>query len=113
MRVTRESLVRIARETAQERSFNDHSVIAAYLTGSLVGEADPMLGGTADIDLVLVHGTPVPMSREIVKLTPDFHLDIHHRAKSDFRSTRELRTDPELGYEMYDPMLLWQRAKFF
>src|SRR5512142_414904 len=113
MRVTRESLVRIAKETTQERSYNDRSVIAAYLSGSLALDADPMLGGTADIDLVLVHSTPAPMSREIVKLTPDFHIDLHHRAKSDYKSTRELRTDPELGYEMYDPMFVWQREKFF
>jgi hypothetical protein len=113
MRVTRESLVRIAKETATERSFNDRSVIAAYLTGSLSADGDPMLGGVTDIDLVLVHATPPPMSREIVKLTPDFHIDIHHRAKSDYKSTRELRTDPMLGYEMYDPMFLWQREKFF
>ncbi len=113
MRVTRESLVRLAKETAHERSYNDRSVIAAYLTGSLATGVDPMLGGTADIDLVLVHATPAPMSREILKLTPDFHIDLHHRAKADFKSTRELRTDPELGYEMYDPMFVWQREKFF
>src|SRR5512143_778595 len=113
MRVTRESLIRIAKETALERSFNDRSVIAAYLTGSLAMDGDPMLGGVTDIDLVLVHTTPAPISREIVKLTPDFHLDIHHRAKSDYKSTRELRTEPQLGYEMYDPMFLWQREKFF
>jgi hypothetical protein len=113
MRVTRESLIRIAKETALERSFNDRSLIAAYLTGSLAADGDPMLGGVTDIDLVLVHSTPAPMSREIVKLTPDFHLDIHHRAKSDYKSTRELRTEPQLGYEMYNPMFLWQREKFF
>src|SRR5512140_1156362 len=113
MRVTRESLIRIARETAQERSYNDTSVIAAYLTGSLVGDEDPMLGGTTDIDLVLVHSGAPAQAREIVKLTPDFHVDIHHRNRSLFKSPRELRTDPALGYEMYDPMLLSQREKFF
>ncbi len=113
MRVTRESLIRIAKETAQERAFNDRDVIAAYLTGSLVSDVDPMLGGTADIDLVLVHNTKPAVKREIVKLTPDFHLDIAHRARSDFRSPRELRADPMLGYEMYDPMLLYQSEKFF
>ena len=113
MRVTRESLIRIAKETSQERSFNDRGVIAAYLTGSLVGDTDPMLGGTTDIDLVLVHSVPPSAGREIVKLTPDFHLDIHHRSKSEFRSPRELRADPDLGYEMYDPMLLSEREKFF
>jgi hypothetical protein len=113
MRVTRESLVRIAKETSLERSHNDRTIIAAYLTGSVAGEADSMLGGTTDIDLVFVHVTLQAPPREIVKLTPDFHLDIHHRTKSEFRSPRELRTDPSLGYEMYDPMLLWQSEKFF
>jgi hypothetical protein len=113
MRVTRESLIRIAKETSQERAYNDREIVAAYLTGSLVSDADPMLGGTADIDLVFVHSTKSTVGREIVKLTPDFHLDISHRAKSDFKSPRELRVDPLLGYEMYDPMLLYQREKFF
>jgi len=113
MRVTRESLIRIAKETAQERAFNDREVVAAYLTGSLVSDSDPMLGGTADIDLVFVHGQRPGILREIVKLTPDFHLDILHRSKDEFKSPRELRVDPLLGYEMYDPMLLYQREKFF
>ncbi len=113
MRVTRESLIRIARETTTERSYNDRSIVAAYLTGSLVSEADPMMGSTTDIDLVFVHSAPPAMSREVVKLTPDFHIDIHHRTKAEFRSPRELRTDPYLGYEMYDPMLISEREKFF
>lgn len=113
MRVSRESLVRIAKETTQERVFNDHTIVAAYLTGSLTSGEDPMLGGTTDIDLVLVHWEQPPAAREIVKLTPDFHLDIRHRPRTDFRAPRELRTDPLLGWELYDPMLLYQREKFF
>ena len=112
MRVSRESLIRLAKENALERAFNNRDVVAAYLTGSLLSDADPMLGGTTDIDLVLVHGTQPGARREIVKLSPDFHLDIRHRAKSDFKSPRELRTDPMLGHEMYDPMLLYEREKF-
>jgi hypothetical protein len=113
MRVTRESLIRLAKENAQERAFNNRDIVAAYLTGSLISDANPILGATTDIDLVLVHSMPPGASREIVKLSADFHLDIHHRAKSDFRSPRELRADPLLGYEMYDPMLLYEREKFF
>jgi hypothetical protein len=114
MRVTRESLIRIAKETAQERAFNNPDIIAAYLTGSLlVDPGDPMLGGTTDIDLILIHNTKPAIAREIAKLTPDFHLDIGHRMKAEFKSARELRTDPLLGFEMYDPMLLYQREKFF
>ncbi|HUH98571.1 MAG TPA: hypothetical protein VLZ89_14495 [Anaerolineales bacterium] len=113
MRVTRESLIRIAKENAQERAFNEGNIIAAYLTGSLVSESDPIFGGAADIDLVFVHNQRPGLLREIVKLTPDFHLDILHRSKDDFKSPRELRVDPMLGHEMYDPLLLYQREKFF
>ena len=112
MRVTRESLLRIAKETAQERAYNDPDIVAAYLTGSLLN-VDPMLGGTADIDIVFVHKTKPKQFREFVKLTPDFHLDISRRTKDEFKSPRELRGDPWLGYEMYDPILLYEREKFF
>ena len=114
MRVTRESLIRIAKETAQERAFNDPDIIAAYLTGSLVSsETDPILGGTADIDIIFVHASEPKHKREFATLTPDFHLDISHRAKAEFKRPRELRLDPWLGWEMYDPMLLYEREKFF
>ena len=112
MRVTRESLLRIAKETAQERAYNDTDIVAAYLTGSLLN-VEPMLGGTADIDIVLVYKNKPKQAREFVKLTPDFHLDISRRTKDEFKSPRELRGDPWLGYEMYDPMLLYEREKFF
>jgi hypothetical protein len=113
MRVTRESLIRIAKETAQERAFNDQDIIAAYLTGSLVSDTDPLLGGTADIDVIFVRASEPKNRREFVKLTPDFHLDISHRSKAEFKRPRELRLDPWLGWEMYDPMLLYEREKFF
>lgn len=112
MRVTRDSLLRIAKETVQERAYNDPNIIAAYLTGSLL-DVDPMLGGTADIDLVFVLKDLPEKTREFIKLTPDFHLDISRRAKDEFKSPRELRGDPWLGYEMYDPILLYEREKFF
>lgn len=114
MRVTRESLIKIARETAQERAYNDRDLIAAYLTGSLVNdEIDPILGGSADIDIIFVHAEEPKRRREFVKLTPDFHVDISHRAKSEFKRPRELRLDPWLGWEMYDPLLLYERERFF
>ena len=114
MRVTRESLIRIAKETAQERAYNDGDIIAAYLTGSLASdEGDPMLGGTTDIDIIIVHASEPKHRREFVKLTPDFHVDIGHRARTEFKRPRELRLDPWLGWEMYDPQLLYEREKFF
>jgi len=114
MRVTRESLIRIAKETAQERAYNNRDIIAAYLTGSLASdETDHLLGGTTDIDIIIVHEDEPKHRREFVKLTPDFHLDIGHRAKAEFKRPRELRVDPWLGWEMYDPQLLFEREKFF
>ena len=113
MRVTRESLIRIAKETVQERAFNDRFLIAAYLTGSLTSDADPLLGGTTDIDIIFVHADEPKHRREFITLTPDFHLDISHRAKAEFKRPRELRLDPWLGWEMYDPQLLFEREKFF
>jgi hypothetical protein len=112
MRVTRDSLLRIAKETAQERAYNDKDIVAVYLTGSLL-KAEPMLGGTADIDMVFVHHNLPAKTREFIKLTPDFHIDISRRARDEFKSPRELRGDPWLGYEMYDPQLLYEREKFF
>jgi len=112
MRITRESLIRIAKETVQERSYNNKEIIAAYLTGSVLTE-DFLLGGTTDIDLILVTANNPPMSREIVPLTPDFHLDISYRAKAEYSPPRELRVNPWLGYEIYDPMLLYESQHFF
>jgi hypothetical protein len=112
MRVTRDSLLRIAKETAQVRAYNNPDIVAAYLTGSLLN-VDPMLGGTTDIDIVFVHKNQPVKPREFIKLTPDFHLDISRRAKDEFKSPRDLRSDPWLGYEMYDPILLYEREKFF
>src|SRR3990172_5344807 len=105
MRVTRESLIRIAKETSQQRAFDDPDIIAAYLTGSLVSDADPMLGGTADIDVIFVHASEPKHRRQFVTLTPDFPLAISPRARAEFKRPRELRLDPWLGWEMYDPML--------
>lgn len=111
MRVTRESLIRIAKETVQERIYNDKDIVAAYLTGSLLSE-NPFLGGVTDIDLVLVTANKPLMTREIVALTPDFHLDISYRAKAEYDPPRELRVNPWLGYEIYDLMVLYESRHF-
>jgi len=112
MRVTRETLIRLAKERTQEYSFNNDNILAAYLTGSLLME-DPLLGGVTDIDMVYVTRDNPPRTREIVPLTPDVHLDILYRAKADYNPPRELRVNPWLGYEIYDPMLLYESQHFF
>jgi len=112
MRVTRETLIRLAKENARTRAFDDKDILAAYLFGSLLTE-DPFLGGVTDIDLVFVTYNKPVRSREIVKLSNDFHIDITYHARAEFNSPRELRVHPWLGPEIYAPMLLYEREKFF
>jgi hypothetical protein len=111
MRVTRETLLRIAKETAIKQSLSDKGLVAAYLTGSLLTE-DPFLGGTTDIDLVLVHAETPKTGREIQPLTPDVHLDIRHTCRSDYAKPKELRVHPALGPEMYNPLWLFETQHF-
>ncbi len=112
MRVTREHLIRIAKETAQKQAYSDPSLVAAYLTGSLRGET-PLLGNTTDIDLVLVHDRPVRERREIIPLSPEIHLDITHNPRSDYDKPKALRLHPWLGPELYDPLPLYGTQHFF
>ena len=112
MRITRDLLLRLAKENAEERAFNDESIVAAYLTGSLLQE-EPLLGGTTDIDLVFVHNAPPSQPREIKVLSPAIHLDIHHREEKDYDPPRALRSDPWLGNELYAPQLLYETKHFF
>jgi len=112
MRVTRETLIRIAKETAQKRALSDPGLVAAYLTGSLLNE-NPFLGGSTDIDIVLVHAGKTPIPREIVPITPEVHLDIIHNPRSEYDKPKELRIHPWLGPELYDPLPLYVTQHFF
>ncbi|KAF0109200.1 MAG: hypothetical protein FD146_244 [Anaerolineaceae bacterium] len=111
MRITRETLLRIAKETAQKRAMSDRGLVAAYLTGSLL-TPDPFLGGATDIDLVLVHEETPKVRREIVAVTPEIHLDIVHAARSEYNNPKELRVHPTLGPELYNPMWLYETKHF-
>ena len=108
MRITRDTLLKIARDTVDSRTRQDRTVMAVYLSGSLL-ENDFQLGGTADIDLVFIHTDHEGQEREIVHLTDDVHLDIAHHLYKDYRQTRKLRIHPWLGpvlnnaTVMYDP----------
>ena len=112
MRTTRETLIRIAKETAQKRALSDPSLVAAYLTGSLCTD-NPFLGNTTDIDIVFVHEERTGVHREILPLTAEVHLDIVHNPRSDYGKPKELRTHPWLGPELYDPLPLYVTQHFF
>ena len=112
MRTTRETLIRIAKETAQKRALSDPGLVAAYLTGSLCTD-NPFLGNTTDIDIVFVHEERTGVHREILPLTAEVHLDIVHNPRSDYGKPKELRTHPWLGPELYDPLPLYVTQHFF
>jgi hypothetical protein len=111
MRITPDILQKIARDTSSERSKSDRDIMVIYQSGSLVS-GDPVLGGTADIDLFFVHNSLPGETREIIRLTDDVHLDIAHHPRSLYRHAKELRLDPWMGYTVYGCKLLYDPQHF-
>jgi len=113
MRVTREILLKLARENAAKLVEKDRSIHCVYITGSLLRE-DPFIGGVTDIDLVCVHDRPVKAEREIIRLNADVHLDVAHLPQSLFDHPRTLRSDAWLGSPLAEgPQVLLDRAHWF
>jgi hypothetical protein len=112
MRITPETLIRIARETAQKQAMAEPGLVTAYLTGSLRTDS-PFLGGTTDVDIVFVHQEAPPIRRESRAITPDFSLDITHTSRSEYDKPKELRLHPWLGPELYDPLPLYTGQQHF
>ena len=99
MRITPELLFKIAEDTVAERAESNPEIKAAFLVGS-VWDGEPVLGGTADIDLVFIYNM-ISHYREIVRLTEDVHLDILHHARRRYEPAKELRIDPWIGSTIY------------
>jgi hypothetical protein len=106
------TLVKIARDTAQQRMAARPSLVSAYLIGSVAAN-ESMLGDATDIDLVLIDGAPSPAPREVVRLTDQVALDIHYRPKSDYAHPKNLRVHPWLGPELAEPLFLHDPTHFF
>ena len=109
MQLTPEILQQFAETTVKKLVKVDSSIMAAYLCGSAVQTGNPLLGGTTDIDIVLIHTIEPKIEREILQLTEDLHLDISHHAQETYRHGRELRVHPWKGPTLnnarpiYDP----------
>lgn len=99
MRITRDLLHKFARDTVKQRKRSEPDLHAAYLMGSLLDE-EPLLGGTTDIDLMLVHKYLAPAERETVALVPEISLDIFHKTQDDYAQVRQFRQDPWTGYPL-------------
>lgn len=96
MRVTRDTLLNLAKENASKLTAKDRGLVCIYLTGSLLKQ-DPFIGGITDIDLICVHDRAITERREIVRINSDVHLDIAHYTQEDFSPARKLRIDPWIG----------------
>jgi hypothetical protein len=113
MRLTRETLIKIARDTAAQRAKISRRIICIYLTGS-VTEDTPLLGGTTDIDLVIIQDSDPLQPREIVRMSEDVHLDIAYFDQAVFHHPRHLRIDPWLGPFIYKkPLVLYDTQHWF
>ena len=113
MRITRETLLKIARDTAAQRARASRDILCIYLTGSLTTD-HPLLGGVTDIDLIIVHSSEPPVEREVVRLTDEVSLDIAHYSQRLYQRPRTLRTDPWIGSSLAeDPLQLYDVAHWF
>ncbi len=111
MRINRDTLLKIMRDTVAQRTRTDRGLLAVYLHGSLL-EDDYLLGGSTDIDLFFVHTDMISVEREIVHLTDDIHLDIAHHNHRDYRNTRLLRVHPWLGPTLKDCRIQYDPQHF-
>jgi len=113
MRITRESLHTIARETAEKYARRNRALVCIYLTGSLLSDA-PLLGGTTDIDLIFVHAATPPFTREVLRLSDEIHLDIAHYPQTVYQQPRHLRRDPWIGAHLcLNSLMLYDTQHWF
>ena len=113
MRITRDTLLKIAKDTAAQRIRVTRRVLCIYLTGSCLSE-EPLLGGSGDIDLVMIQDSEPLIPREVIRLSEEVSLDIRHYAQESFLQPRHLRVEPWLGPILYNkPMVLHDPNHWF
>lgn len=111
MRINRETLLKIARDTTAQRTRADRGIQAVYLSGALL-EVEYLLGRTADIDLTFIHIDAPDRDREIQRLSDEVHLDIAHHASKEYRQARKLRVHPWLGPTIFNCKILYDPQHF-
>jgi len=113
MRLTREILLKAARNATSDLLLRNEDLVCVYLTGSALSE-QPLIGGSTDIDLICVHSIEAPVPREVQGLTEDYHLDIAHYTQGQFGQNKTLRLNPWLGsYLCYSPLVLYDSQHWF
>lgn len=99
MRINSEMLIKTARDHVAKRLRQPNDIVAVYLTGS-VTSAEPLLGGTTDIDMVFVHKEDPAQPREVLRVTYEVSLDIEHHHQSYYTYHRRLRQNPWIGFSL-------------
>lgn len=113
MRLTRERLLNLTNSYLTKIVRKDPNIICIYLTGSMLNE-DPFIGGTTDVDLVIVHNHPRDIPRQIVPITEEATLDIHFFQQAYYTPQRKIRLDPWVGPALcFDPVLLYGKGHWF
>jgi hypothetical protein len=99
--ITRDLLVKFAREYVAKKLRQSNDIEAVYLTGSVLTD-EPLIGGSTDIDLVVVHKENPPTEREVQRISYEISLDIQHHHQSFYTFHRRLRLNPWLGFALCD-----------
>jgi hypothetical protein len=111
LEVTRDKLIELAELETMHRAENS-GLVSSYLIGS-VAAGNPILGDTADVDLILIHEHEPSTQREIQRLSEYIHLDIYHHPKKRYMQPRELRIDPWIGPSLSAPVFIYDPQHFF
>jgi hypothetical protein len=106
MQISAEQLRKYAETTVEKLVEGNFGILAVYLTGALVTEETPFLGGTADVDLVIVHIGDPEVRREMQAVNEDIHVDIAHHAQRDYSDRLALRVHPWLGPILSEAVVL-------
>ena len=101
MHITRDLLVKFSREYVAKKTRPSNDIVAVYLTGSILTE-DPLIGGSTDIDLVVVHKENPLFEREVQRISYEISLDVQHHHQSFYTFHRRLRLNPWLGFALCD-----------
>jgi len=112
VRITREKLIQLAQQEVERRAGAGQALLSGYLIGS-AAHAEPLLGGAADVDLVLIHTETPPHQTEIVPLSDVVHLDITHHSAAFYDQPTQLRVDPWWGPALSEPVFLFDPQHFF
>jgi len=99
MLITQDLLIDITKDYINRLLRQNNDIVACYLTGSVLGD-QAFIGGSTDIDLVVVHKEDPPAPREIRRVKSNISLDIVHHHQSLYTFHRRMRQDSWLGYAL-------------